>query len=970
MQSRESILRNSITLRQAFFSSVAAIFSLFALLSLLAKRLYADLPKYPEAVVGMTIWRGYPKQADLQVARIVLFGLPLFFLLFVLLTRLWKKYLPGRRNAAIVVFMGYMASLLMILADKKSGAAYLILTVLLAAAYFLHELRKSDKPFGKVVETAFWLSLALSALCIGIGRFLAPVRSFWQTGMQGMYLLFGILTVLCAAFWKRRNEEWIISLTGGVLPLCFLGFSAFTYSYTEGGEEAVIRLFDSRCWKGFCLGLMLILLVLALRALIRQKNGVVRDFPDQLPLLLSLAAMRSFRLPDGVMSIDYFHNGEVTLPMQQLVSFGKLPYRDLVPIHGLCDYYYGLVSELFFDGSYLSLNAAKSVGDLLLALFYALLIWYLVRNLVQRQLQPMLIWVVLPFLTMAGMRYVFAILLLAVMFLGKKDFVLRQLYQWVLLSILAIAWNPSIGGACAIAFLPGLLLLIPQVPGELKAFFAGAVSRKKKLTVLGAWAALGCLGLAFLPLFLSIVSYLRENMGTTLWVNGMEMLSDTKEMRDYFLPSLAGAHNGFFLTAFGWAAGPLVTAVLILRRQKEQLRNFLTFLVLDYVMASYTFVRFDDGYRTGILGGITFLLLAAILYEYAAGRKPGFRARTFSLGFMLLFLLLFDIPALFDNDLNRMEEKIEPTQEIEIMGQKVEDPIVYVSGDSVGMEHLGSGFISANALTNLQNISHVVTSQKGSWLDLTSAPAYEVILDLPLCLPYTSAYNISNELMQDKAISLLSDNLPEGLLLTPEIEFDEAPFSYRCYKLYRYLMQMGYVPYHYENVLYMLRSDVANAVPGAETADREFADAMHKTDQGFLPAIWGGSAGNKSGWGNLESIETGYEISPCEDGVRVVFDSPVDGSVPDMIGFSLVGITEDKELHMVIETLEGVGEAEKYDWKWIPAKDTLLPVGTCPYFRGQKQITALKISAADSETGAVIKEKDFLKGLTLYRMKD
>ena len=47
---------------------------------------------------------------------------------------------------------------------------------------------------------------------------------------------------------------------------------------------------------------------------------------------------------------------------------------------------------------------------------------------------------------------------------------------------------------------------------------------------------------------------------------------------------------------------------------------------------------------------------------------------------------------------------VEEELEITIMDEKTKDPVVYVSGDSVGMPALGTGFIQGSTLNSLKNI--------------------------------------------------------------------------------------------------------------------------------------------------------------------------------------------------------------------------------------------------------------------------
>ena len=125
-------------LRQAVLAAVAAFFSVFAYIAYLAKDRYTQLPIYSEPVVGMTIWRGYAKDADLWVIHTLLIGLPLLFVIFLSLIRIWDKVMADRRQASVVFGLSYLGALSMILADKRQGIPWLISVILLAVAYFLY----------------------------------------------------------------------------------------------------------------------------------------------------------------------------------------------------------------------------------------------------------------------------------------------------------------------------------------------------------------------------------------------------------------------------------------------------------------------------------------------------------------------------------------------------------------------------------------------------------------------------------------------------------------------------------------------------------------------------------------------------------------------------------------------------------------------------------------------------------------
>ncbi|MBO6562574.1 MAG: hypothetical protein JJ959_18655 [Nisaea sp.] len=59
--------------------------------------------------------------------------------------------------------------------------------------------------------------------------------------------------------------------------------------------------------------------------------------------------------------LDYYHHGEWLIPWQQWADFGKLPYIDYSPSHGLVDYLSGMVNGLLLDGTLAGFEQARQL---------------------------------------------------------------------------------------------------------------------------------------------------------------------------------------------------------------------------------------------------------------------------------------------------------------------------------------------------------------------------------------------------------------------------------------------------------------------------------------------------------------------------------------------------------------------------------------------------------------------------------
>lgn len=917
------------------FSVLFGTLTLFAILGIVAPGLYEKMPTYSEWICGVTTWSAYNKQADMRLIQSAMIGIPVFFLLFACIYVLWKRVASGASPVAGPVFAtAYAVVLCMFFRGDEGATGWFLLWIFLFAGYFCLAVKSRTEEYEQIVTVFFIEMLSVIAFVMFMNGFSVAAGQRW---MSTDWLVLALLAIDFAGLILSKNAGKRIKYAAElqlVLPLAWLGCFHFYYSYEKDG--AILELFSSGRWKAMCI----LLCVLCMGACIweRKKRGRTLFFTTY----LMTAVIRVFSQPEGVMNIDYFHNGEITMPMQQLVSFGKLPYIDLIPIHGLCDYYYGLINYLFFDGTYLSLNAAKTVGDLLAALVLAAVLYVAIENKVQGLA---VVYIFMPFLvTAAGMRYWFLFVLFFVLFSKRVSKGMQSLYVWILLSILAIAWNASIGGAGALAFLPVILYRLKRdLPSQWKELCSAQDKKKRNLTWI-AWGLLIVAGIGFIPLFLQIVGYLKENTGTTLYVNGMEMISEVTKAAEYFVPGLVTGQGDFFVQTFAFLVPLAVTLVFMFDKKKIGAGEmFVTYLLAFWVLANYSFVRYDEGLRSKVLG-IFFLLLTAVMLVY--------RKRTISSSVLYAAMLGGAImlaqlnPFVTSQNLVLLRE-VPESVETTIMGREVDDPVVHVTGELVGIPRLGTGFVQGNTLVSLQNVQTVVNAAKENGktvFDITNAVANAVTLDMDLYLPYSSAYNISNAVMQEKAIELLEQELPDIILAAPEIRFDDAPFSFRSVELYCYLTEQDYVPYKYENVIYLVRGD--NPLPEAKQDTEAFAQLMHKKDLAYLPAVWGSNAENMRQ--SLTEIPVGYKAETTETGLRIVFDEPISGDLVAMIGIKGWAPENDEEEQYVAMTMPSTIASEgKAVFEFAcKGNEYLIPVCCSPYFTEEAEVSYLEFDKA------------------------
>lgn len=931
----------------------AAVFSCLTLFSIVLSLMpswYGQLPAMRELVCGQATWTGYAKQADLQLVKWVLIGLPLLFGGFMALFALNRKRAYLDEMETLLLAGSYLGVLLLTAAQRSSSWHYALTWLIIAASYLICRQkgcarRENLYRLGENVLAAFFGYLAVVTAVM--------VVSLWKPGMAALWHKCGDYSMLLPAallflfsFLRQRTDRWIRAMGAVqlVLPAAFLGMVHFRYNVQAQGT--MMELFYSRRWQLFCVAFALGLCGISVWQLLRCKRRI------SVSTFIVVAALRVFAQPDGILNIDFFHNGELALPMQQLLSHGRLPYTGLIPIHGMCDYFFGAVNSLFFDGSYLSLNAAKIVGNIFMAAFLAVIIYYFVEGHMQGLA---VVYLFMPYLIQtAGLRYLFLFVMFLVLFCPRLRGGMWYLYAWVLLSIAATAWNASIGGAGAAAFLPVVLYrCIRFLPGQLKELFGGA--QKKKGAKLLAWVGLFALGISYIPLFCRIVEYLVDNTGTTLYVNGMAVFQEEPV-------------QGFALIGFGFMI-PLLLCLYYLfeRREAQAGEYFVCLLCCFYVLINYAFVRFDEGLRSTVMGVFfTLLIMITLLYQRVikAQSEGSMQSMQTAAGCYLIgltaVLWLTDTQPWMGSGMPTLMGEIPESVETTIRGVLVDDPVVYVTGDSVQIPNLGNGFVQGNTLNSLQNVKQVLSQQLGegqTCLDITNEIANEVIFDRDNFWVYTSAYNISNDRMQKKAVQYLVDHLPDMILAAPAIVFDEAPFSFRSPILYQYLMQQGYRAYKYENVIYLLRGE--NKVAGAVEDEQAFAQLMHREKLDKLPQVWGAAAAfdlsgeeKEAQSAQLETVDIACQVTASQDGFSVRFERPVQGSELSLLLMQLPAeaVKEAGKERKRDQNAAGVdgtdGATVTASWKTDLAqqgsaaykfyvKDTahyVIPLGLSPYF--------------------------------------
>lgn len=786
MYQEEKIVKQNITQRISLLSAFLALPSTALFSWLVMRVLYKKMPEYEEFVTGYTSWTAYYKSGDMTLAYLVIGGVLIFYIIFLFcLTLLSKKVTWLQKDL-----------------DKRQE--YDI--------KWKMKKEKVEKSCFFFLFTQFSLaSLLRTADLFMPGRIVISEKSFYTIQVIGALAALVFLYV----YIKRQDEKMMkrgLSVSQLLLPLCF--FCISHYEYLSNG--AVITQYDSVKMK-VAMGIVTAALLGYNVYRIFWKDREKTEGTVYVSSFLSLAVYASYVLPRGTISgtpLEMYHYGEFSGPLHQFLNFGTVPYLDTMPIHGVCDYIQAGVWYTLFDGTYATFEAAMVIGCVLIAVITAAITYYCVENKLAGLLCILLF-------SLFGDQYYYTrwafVLPFILIIFSKKirtDFS-KLLWCWTFISILSIAWNPSIGGACALAALPMILYECIHEKGW--RVFLSLKEKEGRRKLLPWYIPLLALGICFIPMFFAILRYIVENSAAILETTGDILM---EELTTPFV----------WYATFGFAFALLAACYFLVGKKGEDKKlavYALTFLILfNGIIVKYTFVRTQFGERGIIVTAVSSLFLVLMIF------LPYLREHRSASTIVLTVFLFGCVVWAKGANLAALPGRIFEIAEIP-------ENYVYATVEETGIPGLGDIYITEDQkaeLMNLNDLANGLCKEGYQFVDMTNQLAHYNILNKKVLLPFSSTYNTNNRVMQTRAIEVLEDLEPEVIAVWPAWEHDSGSLSTRNYYLYQYLAK-HYVPCKYKNIIFLTNQEEIAAE--YESAYDELGRIMHIERLKMLPAVWG-----------------------------------------------------------------------------------------------------------------------------------
>lgn len=777
-------MKNKISQRISLISALLALLATALCSWLVMGQLYQRMPQYQEFVAGYTTWTAYYKSGDMTLAYLVLGGVVVFYVVFSFIFRMLSGSFPWLRKDL----------------DSKDKTV-----------------PRTNEKFHALEEGCFIiLFLLFSASAIGrcldllIAGRLPFLEEHFSFVMGALYLL-AVFFLYCLSRGEKGSRKKALEWSQAFLPLVFFGIADYEYIWKG---EAITQYASVKMKGAAFLAGGLLLAYNFWRILKKDREKEEADI--YLSSFLSLAVFASYTLPRGTISgtpLEMYHYGELSGPLHQFLSFGTRPYLDTMPIHGVCDYFQAGVWYALFDGTYASFEAAMVMGCVAIAIITAAVYYYFTEN------KLVSLFCILLFSLFGDkyyyVRWAFALPFTLIIFSKKvrEDFP-KLLWSWTFISILSIAWNPSIGGACALAALP--MVLYEGIHEKGWKIFLRLGEKEVRKKILPLYLPLLVLGIAFIPMFFAILRYIVENSVSILETTG-----------DILMEELTSPFAWY--ATFGFVFSILAALYFLVGKsgkEKKLAWYALIFLVIfNGIIVRYTFVRTQYGERGIIATTISSLfLILMILLPWLKTHR--------SVSTALVTALLFACTVWSKGaNLLKIPGSIFAREEIPA-------EYVYATVEETKIPGLGNIFITEAQKEELMDLNYVANElcQDLQFVDMTNQLSHYNILDKKVLLPFSSTYNTNNKIMQTKAIEVLKELKPEVIVVSPAWLHDAGSLSIRNYYMYQYLAA-HYVPCKYGKVLFLTND--AQVAAEYEAAYEEMGALAHIEHLKMLPAAWG-----------------------------------------------------------------------------------------------------------------------------------
>lgn len=787
---------------------------------------------YPEFVVGRIAWNAANKSGDyltllLFVATTLAAGVFFNALFKILLGRCRNEDARSAVRAQFAFALlpaVWWATEMLIRGSASSGLLNLYLVLAFFSVVFSARLLYSRDPLDKPsvhallgspllsvifavfavlgIFTAFGRTIPLFLDAIGIDRYRTVVQWGLHIGVLGTLALAVSFLFIPGSLTVAKKRLFTLLLVVQ-LPLPLLVFVLTPPFWRVQGQ--IVEGYETSSILLIVLGL---LVAVSIGRWAKCFGRILQDQQDEVQTMRSVLIpsclvyipvfLHTPRLGLPVLPSDFYHSGEGYLPWQQWSEFGKVPFWDLSPVHGLIHVVSGFLGDLFFDGTAAAFGPAH-----VLLLSLVLAIAYLGLSAIIDPLSAALV------LSLAPLNLKFAPILALFIILTHPTLIgrpLRWLSAWIVGSYAVVLYSITYGAAFAIASLPmAAFSAYGQLKRDPRVLAKFAIAVVGILVLLGVFTPLG-------KMSFGLIAHILQNARVNAVAYGVPWEMDRPPNWSH----LFAFEPWWKLLRVGWLAIALLAGFLWWRElSKAKPRNtsglwmFGTLALMGLTILVYAFGRIDAARysRPGI--ALLFFLLVFLIGVLVANRRSPNYPRIIMIcaaGIGLLHVIHRPLP--------RMKNLVaHPSHVINATREQLD-----FHGRQLGLPNLGRITVKKEDLNHLRELQGYLSGflKPGeTYLDLTNNAAHYYLLGYPVPTLEANPYNLTTTGRQHRAIELLATSSPPVVLAYIDgrtILHDGGPLSLRAPLLYQYIVT-SYVPIIRGRFIFLLEPERAKTVP-------------------------------------------------------------------------------------------------------------------------------------------------------------
>jgi hypothetical protein len=513
---------------------------------------------------------------------------------------------------------------------------------------------------------------------------------------------------------------------------------------------------------------------------------------------------------------DDYHFGESLLGWWSLSEFGKIPYIDFFPPHGVFgDDIGGFLSLIFYDGTAATLAESERLAATLtmLAAFIALRAYTGSLGLAYVS--------ILLFGTVARkLMFLILVLFYCLWLRPSHNKPKAWLWTWLVSAILLVLLVPPQGLLAVIASSPAVAMYL---------YRARHADWKRELSLLAILAGILALLTPVPEMLLGAVRYVLENGPVNQIAYGIPWSWSWGAGQDKGKLLLMA---GLEVLRMSWTWVPVIAAALILFMFKQhQRRSYLIAVALPVLlfaslMTPYTMGRIDPATmsRPGIFANFAWAVLMPMLLTPVLAA----RGRAVLAVFMAFVCAAIGLANVNKDGLHSVVQKNQ-------IGS-------LWSGNQHGLNNMGSGSVDPKHIDRLERINSFLSSNlspRETYLDLTGRNAQYMYFDRPPSISTTAPYNLAPLKQQQRIATQLSKSLPRiALLEADNINHDGGGMALRAHVLYRFVLEHydaelhdGYV-YGFAKATDLQRTGIGFKV--SQLTDQNWEAGVHRSENAVI----------------------------------------------------------------------------------------------------------------------------------------